>query len=84
LQSLELLEALLRDAALCAADCSRDRLAHPDLAPRLASLGGRLGPARLAGIIAALERLRNDLRLNLNRTLLAETLLAALAGGPLP
>jgi DNA polymerase-3 subunit delta' len=84
LAGLELLETLLRDAAV--SDAARDHaaLAHGDLADRLARVGRSLGAARAAAILAALESLRNDLRVNVNRTLLAETLLAAIAGGPIP
>jgi hypothetical protein len=34
--------------------------------------------------VALADRLRGDLRLNLNKSLLAETILAAVAGGPIP
>ena len=59
-------------------------LAHADLAPRLAALGERLGPGRVAALVASLDRQRFDLRLNLNRVLVVESLLAAVAGGPIP
>lgn len=84
LGGLELLEALLRDAALAAAGAQPQLLAHTDLAERLAKIGRRLSAERIADLISALERLRHDLRLNLNRTLVAESLLASVAGGPLP
>jgi DNA polymerase-3 subunit delta' len=82
--SLELLEALLRDAAMIAVGAQRFALAHSDLAARLEPIGRRLPPERTAALVSAIERLRHDLRLNLNRTLVAESLLAAVAGGPLP
>ena len=82
--SLDLLEALLRDAALAAAGSGRATLAHTDIADRLERVGNDLGPRRAAEIVEAVERLRHDLRLNLNRTLVVESLLAAVAGGPVP
>ena len=44
----------------------------------------RLGPLRAAEIVTSIERLRGYLRFNTNRTLIAESLLAAVAGGPIP
>lgn len=84
LRGLDLLEALLRDAALTGAGAAGPALAHSDRTERLERLGRALGPQRIAGLITAVERLRHDLRLNLNRTLVVESLLAAVAGGPLP
>jgi hypothetical protein len=84
LEGLELLEALLRDVARAGLDSGDDALVHADLRDRLQRLVGELDPARCAAIIKSLERLRSGLRFNLNRTLLAEALLAAIAGGPLP
>lgn len=81
---LELLEALLRDAAMCAAGAEDFALAHSDLAARLEPIGRTLTANRIALLVQALESLRHDLRLNLNRVLVAESLLAAVAGGPLP
>jgi hypothetical protein len=77
------LEALLRDAARAGLGGGAP-LVHEDVAPRLASVGRRLGPSRAAEVVVALERLRGYLRFNTNRPLIAESLLAALAGGPLP
>jgi DNA polymerase-3 subunit delta' len=84
LEGLEILEALLRDAALVAAGAAVERLVHADARERTAALGGRLGAPRAAAIVRSVERLRHDLRLNVNRTLVAEALLAAVAGGPVP
>jgi DNA polymerase-3 subunit delta' len=83
LGGLDLLEALLRDAALSAAGAERRALAHSDLADRLNPIGRKLTPSRIALLLPLVERLRHDLRLNLNRALVAETVLAAVAGGPL-
>ena len=84
LEGMELLEGLLRDAACLSAGLPRDRLLHADLGEGLAKLGRHLGIVRAGELIRAVERLRGDLRFNLNRTLIAESLLAAVAGGPLP
>ena len=84
LDGLELAQALLRDAARAGSAAAAHGLAHPDLAEGLTRLGQRLGPERAAALVAGVERLRADLRFNTNRVLTAETLLAAVAGGPLP
>jgi DNA polymerase-3 subunit delta' len=84
LEGLDLLEAVLRDVARAGLHSGDDTLVHADLTDRLQRLARALDPARCAAIIKCLERLRSGLRFNLNRTLLAEALLAAIAGGPLP
>ncbi len=83
-EGLELLQGLLRDAARVGSGPGGAPLVHADLADRVEALGRRLGPERAAGLIASVDRLRGELRFNLNRTLVAESLLAAVAGGPLP
>ena len=70
-------------AAIRAASGELD-LIHVDLFDRLQALGSRLTPARAAVLVAGIDRLRNDLRFNVNRTLIAETILAGVAGAPLP
>jgi DNA polymerase-3 subunit delta' len=82
--NLELLLALLRDAGRAAAGGAPASLVHADHAERLARLGCTLGAVRSAELLASVDRLRDQLRFNLNRTLVAESLLAAVAGGPLP
>jgi DNA polymerase-3 subunit delta' len=84
LDGLDLLQGLLRDAARAGTAGDGQRLVHADLAERLTRVGRRIGPERAAGLVAAVERLRGDLRTNTNRVLIAEALLAAVAGGPLP
>ncbi|HET9298636.1 MAG TPA: DNA polymerase III subunit delta' [Candidatus Polarisedimenticolaceae bacterium] len=85
LERLDLVQALLRDAARAVTgDGAGDALLHADQAVRLRTLGARLGRARLAALLPALERLRGDLRFYVNRTLLTESVVAALAGGPIP
>ncbi|MCP3977952.1 MAG: DNA polymerase III subunit delta' [bacterium] len=84
LEGLEILQGLLRDAGRAQADPSDPHLVNADLGPRLARIGGTLGPTRTAALVASVEKLRGELRFNLNRTLLAEGLLAAIGGGPLP
>lgn len=83
LDSLEMLEGLLRDAARAGIG-GEHALLHADLDARLARLGGRLGAARAAALVESVERLRGYLRFNTNRVLIAESLLAAVAGGPIP
>ena len=84
LERLDLAQALLRDAARAVVDENGGALVHADQARRLRALGTRLGRGRLALLLQALERLRGDLRFYVNRTLLTEAVLAALAGGPIP
>jgi DNA polymerase-3 subunit delta' len=83
-EHLDMLEVLLRDAARAGLREDDPALVHADLRPRLAELGRRIDPLRVARLVAGVERLRGGLRLNLNRLLLAETILAAVAGGPIP
>jgi hypothetical protein len=80
---LDLMQGLLRDAARAGADAG-DGLIHADLAPGLNDLARQLGPDRAAELVRSVERARGDLRFNTNRLLIAEALLAAVAGGPLP
>jgi hypothetical protein len=82
LAGLSVLEDLLRDGARLAAGAADD--SGDDLSERCAGVGQLLGPQRAFALIEAIERVRADLRFNLNRTLAAETLLVAVAGGPLP
>jgi hypothetical protein len=83
LDGLDLIEALLRDAAQTA-HRSGEALIHADVAPELARLAESLGASRASELVVACERLRLALRHNTNRTLIAESLLAAAAGGPVP
>lgn len=82
LERLEVVEGLLRDAARAAV--APEGLLHADLADRLEALGRRIAPSRAAELVAAVERLRGLLRIHVNRTLVAEALLSAVAGGPIP
>jgi DNA polymerase-3 subunit delta' len=84
LEGLAIAESLLRDAARAATRRDDLALIHADLADRLERLGRQLAPDRAASIVRSLERMRSGLRFNLNRTLVAESLLAAVAGGPIP
>jgi DNA polymerase-3 subunit delta' len=84
LEGLDLVESVLRDAALTAAGVAPDSLVNEDLAREIGNLGGHLGANRAADLVRAVERLRGDLRFYVNRTVLAESLLAAVAGAPLP
>jgi len=84
IEGLELMAALLRDAARASSGASHEALLHADAADQLTELGNRLGPARAGRLVESVEKLRGELRFNINRTLLAESLLAAVAGGPLP
>lgn len=82
LEGLDLAAALLRDASRSAA--GSQAIAHADARPAVAALGRSLGAERAAELVALADRLRRDLRLNLNKTLVAESLLAAVAGAPIP
>lgn len=82
LLGLDLTQAILRDAARIAS--GSPGILHADLAARIERLGRRLGAERAAEVAALCDRLRGELRLNVNKALLVETLLAAVSGGPLP
>jgi DNA polymerase-3 subunit delta' len=82
LEGLDLVMALLRDAARAAS--GGGAILHADLAPRIDKLGRALGARRAAEIVALADRLRGDLRLNINKALLCETILAGVAAAPLP
>ncbi len=84
LDGLDLLESLLRDVERLGAGLDATELFHADIGQRLIALSRRIAPARAAEIVRSVERLRSDLRFNVNRTLVAEALLAAVAGGPTP
>jgi len=81
---LDLLASLLRDAAIVGTSSGRPALIHADVAPLVERLGARLGAARAAALVEGVEEVRSRLRFHANRTLLAEVLLAAVAGGPIP
>jgi DNA polymerase-3 subunit delta' len=84
-RGLELLLTVLRDALRAAESAEgHSMLVHADRRDELARLGRRLGRARTAALVESVEHARRDLRANVNRSLLAESLLAAVAGGPLP
>ena len=82
LEALDLAAVLLRDAALAAT--GHGPIFHADAARGVTRLGDALGAERAAELVALADRLRGDLRLNLNKSLVAETLLAAVAGAPAP
>ena len=83
-EHVDMLTVLLRDAARASLRADDPALVHADLASRLGQLGQRLDAARVARLLAGIDRLRAGARLNLNRLLSVEALLAAVAGGPLP
>ena len=80
---LGLFQALLRDA-IRAGSGNHRTLIHEDLRDRLLELGRRVDRRRATELIRSTDRLRNALQTNVNRTLIAESLLAAVGGGPIP
>jgi DNA polymerase-3 subunit delta' len=82
LEGLDLVMALLRDAARAAS--GGGAILHADVAPRVDSLGRAMGARRATEIVAVADGLRGDVRLNLNKALVCEALLAAVAGAPIP
>jgi DNA polymerase-3 subunit delta' len=79
LEGLDILQGLLRDVARCGAGLPRESLLHADIATDLSGLARRFDPERAAELITLIDRLRSDLRSNVNKTLLAETILAEVA-----
>ena len=80
LEGLDLAAALLSDVARHAS--GRGALLHGDAVDRIATLARALGAERAAAIVSLIDRTRGDLRLNVNKALALETILAAVAGGP--
>lgn len=78
LEGLDMLQGLLRDVARCSSGLSREGLLHTDIAPELEALACRFNPGRAAALVTLIDRLRQDLRFNINKNLLAETVLAEL------
>lgn len=84
LMHFDLALGLLRDAARLCSTGDELGLVHQDVGRRLQLLGEQLGAQRCAQLVSAFDKLRDQLRFNLNRKLVAESFLAAVAGGPLP
>lgn len=84
LEGLAIVQGLLRDAARSASGLTAGALSHSDLSDRIDALGERLGADRAAALVEAVDRCRSYTRFHVNRTLITETILAAVAGGPLP
>lgn len=84
LEGLELIQTLLRDAALPGGSGPTPARVHVDLAGRTAALGARIGALRAARLVEAVDESRARTRFHANRTYLAEALLAAIAGAPVP
>ncbi len=78
LAGLDMLQGILRDVARCGAGMSRDSLLHADIAEDLAGLARLFNLDRAAELVALIDRLRLNLRFNINKTLLAETILVEL------
>lgn len=83
-EGLGLLEGIVRDAARSALRPGDPAVIHVDVRPRIERIGAVLGAPRAAAIVRSIEVVRGQLRFHLNKTLVAESVLAALAGGPLP
>jgi len=83
-EGLDLATALLRDAQRASLGLPVGSLVHADLHGRLEALGSGIEPRRASDVIRFADRARDDLRFSLNKTLIAESLLAAIAGAPIP
>jgi DNA polymerase-3 subunit delta' len=83
-EALDLVQSLLRDAALAAGGSAGRALLHLDLRARLGRLGECLGCERAAKLVEGVEYLRAGERFHANRTYAAEALIAAIAGAPVP
>ena len=78
LEGLDMIQGLLRDVARCGAGMPRASLLNTDISADLNGLARRFTPERAAELVALIDRLRLDLRFNINKTLMAETILAEL------
>ena len=56
----------------------RESLLNTDISADLNELARRFTPERAAELVAMIDRLRIDLRFNINKTLMAETILTEL------
>ncbi len=83
-EGLELLETILRDAARSALSPGDPAVQYVDVRPRIERVGHALGAARAAALVRSIDMLRGQLRFHLNQRIVAESVLAAVAGGPLP
>ncbi len=79
---LDLLQGLLRDVARLGAGMSEETLLHQDLAPDLKRLERQLSGERAAELVKDIDELRAGLRFNVNKALLADTILASLCRRP--
>jgi DNA polymerase-3 subunit delta' len=83
-RGLGMLESILRDVARAALSPADPGLIHADVRARIEALGARVGAPRAAVLVRSIDALRGQLRFHLNRTLVAEAVLAAVAGAPAP
>jgi DNA polymerase-3 subunit delta' len=81
-RKLELLNALLRDLFLLAADSAREAVTNPDILDRLEPLAQKIGLKRLIAWVEKFNELRVNLRININRQIATEALLMELAANP--
>ena len=83
-QGLGILETIVRDVARAAVDPSDSALIHADVRERIERISERVGAPRAAALVRSIDALQGQLRFHLNKTIVAESVLAALAGGPAP
>ena len=78
-EGLESLSELLREGLRIESGVPAECLLDEELERRVARLAARLGRPSLAQILESIDRTRDELRFNINRTLAVESLLTALA-----
>ena len=77
--SLDVLEALIRDAWMLSLGVEEEQIINDDLRAYLARLGASINSARAARWISQIEELREQLVVNINRKVATDALFLAMA-----
>ena len=77
--SLEILEALIRDAWMIGLGASEQQIVNEDLRAQLANIGRRIDSAKAALWISRIEELREQLVVNVNRKVATDALFLSMA-----
>jgi len=80
-ERLDVLETLIRDAWMLSHGVESGQLVNEDLSADLEKISKRLDPAKAAGWILAIEDMREQLIVNINRKVASDDLLLSMATG---